>query len=318
MGEETHWHIHTIDGEVHTLRLELWDKRQLANLDPPMLLIADRPTQTAASKLLQDRVNFVDRAGNLRLFLGERYFAHVQGKQAPRRLPAMRAPAYRVLLAWLIDPELLGAPLRGTASTVNVSRTAVQHMRARLAEWGYVVGSGNSRVWTARGKKEARRMWLEGYRTTLRPGLDLGGFRLKNAGSKTANLTHVRRVLAQEWSRQVVGDQLPRWRWGGTEALGQIAGTENHFVHGPPVVALAVDPRVVDVSGILPIVRSEIYNIRLRRLPIVAAADHGELEGWPASVPHPLMVWSELMCSSDPRVHEAAEELANVAPPGWS
>lgn len=316
VGDEIIWRIRTIDGEVHTLRVAS-TRRQRGGGDPATLVVADRLTKTASAAMAQEHVNFVDRAGNLNLFLNARYFAHVEGKRPPRRLPAMRAPAYRVLLAWLIDPHLISGPLRATTSAASVSRTAVQDMRTRLAEWGYVVGTQQSRVWTARGRKEALRMWLEGYRTTLRSSLDLGGFRLKVGGPKTANLAHVRRVLAEEWSRQAAGDRIPPWRWGGTEALRHIAGTKSYFVEGFPSVSLAVAPTVEDVSAILPIARSEIYNIRLHRLPIAAAAEHDGLEGWPASVPHPLMVWSELMCNSDPRVHEAAEELSNILPSGW-
>lgn len=312
--DETIWHVHTVDGEVHTLRVVAI--RSQYERSPDTLLIADRLPKTAAA-LAQERVNFVDRAGNLHLVLNAHYFAHVEGKRTSRRLPAMRAPAYRVLLAWLIDPHLISGPLRATTSAASVSRTAVQDMRTRLAEWGYVVGTQRSRVWTARGRKEALRMWLEGYRTTVRSSLDLGGFRLKGAGPKTSNLTHIRRVLADEWAKQSTDHRIPPWRWGSTEALRHIAGTESYFVEGFPEVSLAVAPEVEDVSTILPVVRSDIYNIRIHRLPIAAATKHDGLAGWPLSLPHPLMVWSELMCSSEPRVREAAEELSNTLPTGW-
>jgi hypothetical protein len=318
--DEIVWRVRTVDGEAHSLRLvAVRSKRERG---PDTLLIADRLPKTAAATMTQEHLNYVDRAGNLNLVLSAHYYAHVEGKRTPRRLPAMRAPAYRVLLAWLIDPHLISGSLRTTTSAASVSRTAVQDMRTRLAEWDYVVGTQRSRVWTARGRKEALRMWLEGYRTTVRSSLDLGGFRLKEGGPQASNLTHVRRVLADEWAKQSTGHRIPPWRWGGTEALRHIAGTENYFIEGGPgvevpVVSLAIAPSVEDVSAILPIVRSEIYNIRLHRLPIAAATKHDGLDGWPPSVPHPLMVWSELMCSSEPRVREAAEELSNTLPPGW-
>jgi len=316
--DEIIWDIQTTHGDVHTLRVaDAKEKPPRRGLDASTILVADRITRANSKALTEERINFVDRAGNLCLFLNERYFAQVQGKRTRRKLPAMRAPAYRVLLAWLIDPGLVSSPLRTTASSAGVSRTAVQDMRTRLAEWGYVVGSHHSRVWTPRGRKEARRMWLEGYRTTLRPSLDLGGFRLKGGGPESANLSHARGVLAKHWSRQATGDRIPPWRWSGTEALRHIAGMENYFVDGAPVIHLAVDPDIQDAPAILPVVPSEIYNIRIHRLPIKAAAQHDGLAGWPAAVPHPLLVWSELSCSSDPRVHEAAEELTNTVPEGW-
>jgi len=307
------WSIRTSAGDEHLLELT-FDPR-LVRPAPTRLLVVERTSPAKAAAWAEAGINYVDAAGNVHLTIGDRLHVHVEGKRPPSKTRAMRAPAYRVLLAWLLDPSLVGQSVRATAAVADVSRTAVQHMRTRLQEWGYVVGHAERRVWSARGQKEARRMWLEGYRTTLRPALNLGRYRLTQRDG-SGDIERTRALLEAHRAAQVDGAGQVRWMWAGSEALNHIPAMKHYFVDPLPQVHIHIDPRVKDASDVLPIVSQEGGEIRLVTLPFPAAGTHESLPDWPASVPHPLMVWSELSCESDPRAHEAAARLLESLPRG--
>ena len=146
----------------------------------------------------------------------------------------------------------------------------------------------------------------------LRPQLDLGGFHVADAD---ANMTKAESILTEAWQTSHQRAHTTRWTWSGVDAL---ARTPQHheLVDGVPLLRLAVVPGV-DVERELPLQRSAIYNVRVLRLPIALAAEHAGLPGWPRDVPHPLMVWTELMSDASPRVREAAEALETSLPEGW-
>lgn len=313
------WEVRTSAGDV--FRLVPRSVQEPPGPREQELIVARRLSRRVQDELLEQKANFIDSAGNLHIELGERYFAHIEGKRLARPLPAMGAASYRVLLAWLMSPELLSASIRETAAVAEVSTTPVVDMQKRLDAWGHVVGSPPRRVWTPRGRKEARRMWLDGYRSTLRPKLDMGGYRLRGAGPSGSNLSHVRDELGRVWSQQSRDEGSVGWGWGGAEALRHVEATSGRLLDGGlgggPVITLFVDPAIDDVSARIPIAASDTYNIRVRHLPFRAAMQHEGPAGWPASVPHPLMVWTELMCDPDPRVREVAEVLEREVPEGW-
>lgn len=296
--------IQTVRGETFSLRL-VRGKRGVTRRNQLLLATRIGSSPTAA--------NVIDRAGNLRLQLGDTYYAHIEGRRETRALPEMRGPAYCVLCAWLLEPGLLGAPLRDVAAFAEVSRSAVRDMRLRVKEWGLVSGEGRSRVWTPRGRAEARRLWLEGYRAVLRPKLDRGGFRLR---SGLADPQRARAALTKLAART----RSPRWLWGGAEATRHVDAMAGYVVDAPgagaPTVDIAVLPDV-DVSVELPLVPADVSAVRVRALPFAGAARHDGLEGWPTTVPHPLLVWSELMCDPDPRSRETAKQLEERLPEGW-
>jgi hypothetical protein len=281
-------------------------------LGPDTLLVAPRVTKAVAAVVAEAGASYVDLAGNMVLRLPPT-FVHVEGKRLPTKTAgAMRAPGLRVLLAWLLDESLVGGTLHATCKVADVSVTAARDMRQRLGELGYVTGSGKGRAWTPHGRRRARHMWLEGYRMVLRPQLDLGGFHVHGADS---NVTEAEGILADAWKTGHARAAATRWTWSGVNALARTP-EDPGLVEAAPLLRVAVVPGV-QVELELPLTPAALYNVRVLRLPIALAAEHPGLPGWPGDVPHPLMVWTELMCDANPRAHEAANALENALPPGW-
>src|SRR5690606_7355047 len=108
-------------------------------------------------------VNFVDAAGNCRLELGKQYVARIQGRRAPAVQASdrgLRAASYRVLLALLIHPELLGAPVRAIAEAAGVSPQTANAVRAYLDEKQLVLRDGRRYRWLPGGLSGATRLWV--------------------------------------------------------------------------------------------------------------------------------------------------------------
>ena len=223
-----------LEGEVLYFDVELEDGshslRILGPSDPgvgsDVLVVAPRVTKAMAERIAEASASYVDRAGNMTLRLPP-HFIHVEGKRPPTK-PAgpMRAPGLRVLFAWLIEPALVGGTLHDSCDAAQVSVTAVRDMRKRLAELGYVRGSGKARAWTEHGRRRARQMWLEGYKIALRPQADLGGFQVGEAG---ASITKARAELESAWSDRHRESPETRWAWSGASAATRVPALRGHL-----------------------------------------------------------------------------------------
>jgi hypothetical protein len=230
-------------------------------------------------------INYIDRQGNCYLRIDDRHVARTEGRKPPRR-PArkkeLRAPGYQVMFALLAQPDLVRASSREIAAAAGTSRQPVADLLARFAEERIVVRRGRSHEWAEPPGAALLDRWVEGYRGTLRPRLEVGRYRVP---ARTP-------PEVEAW----LGERIGGVRYGGTAGAHRLVA---HY-RGPLTVAHLGPP-------------SEPTRKRLRALP-AAAGDlvwmrHiGEMSsrGATPDTVHPLLIYAELATDPDPRAGEVA------------
>jgi hypothetical protein len=240
--------------------------------------------------LAEHAINFIDLQGNCHLRMGRGYVARIEGRREIKdpRGRGVRAAGYQALFALLAKRELCSAPLRTVAAAAGVSRQAVSSALTRLVSDGMLVGSSAEYQWVEGGRRLALERWILGYATVVRPKLFMGSFR--TADEDAAGF--------ENRMRSIVGDRIP-WRWGGSAAGYRLTG---HYRGPNTVIHAAVFPD--DLRQDLGAVRDSGGPLTVLGIPGDAA-----LEGRTPDTAHPLLVYSEMICSGRERAREAAAEL---------
>lgn len=241
-------------------------------------------------------INFLDRQGNCHLALGARHVIRIQGRRPPKAAAhskELRAPGYQVMFALLADPELVGKSHREIAAAAGTSKQPVADLLARWIEEGRLVRRKASHAWVDRPDRALLERWIEGYRASLRPRLEMGRFRVKADTPRAV----------EQWLEERLGVV----RYGGTAGAHRLGG---HYRGGLTVVHLGP--------------RSETIRTRIAALPSADGdlvwMNHIGRAGTTGPRPdtvHPLLVYAELACDSDPRTREAAVALREKWLP-WS
>ncbi len=254
----------------------------------PWILFAPHVGRPIGRYLMEQNVNFVDEVGNCRLQIGREYFALVQGNRRKReaRGRGMGLAGYRVLFALLAREDLLNVPVRALADAADVSKNAAAHAIVRLTEDGLVGKDNGRRRFLDRGGVLDR--WLAGYTATVRPKLLVGTFRTPDKNPEALE----RRI------EDVLGTGT-NWVWGG----GAAAIRMTRFYRGPETV-LHIPRWPADLQ-------KQVGAVRAQDGPLVVLRPLGRLalEGVAPQTAHPLMVYTELLATGDPRAREAAAEI---------
>lgn len=255
----------------------------------PWILLAPHVGRPLAKYLGQQGVNFVDRAGNCRLQIGRQHFAEIEGRP-PERRPwhgrGVGVPGHQVLLALLVRPDLLNAPVRTLAEAAGVAPATAADRIARLREEGLVQEADHRRRLA-----EPRRLldlWLKGYETLVRPRLLIGRYRAQEADPEALE----RRI-------EDTLDDTVTWALGGGAAAHRLIG----YYRGPDTV-VHVQSSDVDVAKRLRALRADEGPLILLRAPGPIAFEGAE----PRTVT-PLLVYTELLFAGDKRAREAADEI---------
>jgi len=262
---------------------------QGARLKELWILLAPSISSDMGCRLREAGANYLDLNGNCGINVGGRFVAQIEGRREPRagrRTRGLGAAGYRVLLAWLMRPDLVGATVREVAEQAGVGRQTVSDMRRRLAHDGWI-GEGPSGFTWLRSRLGLLERWLTGYADIVRPGLLHGVYRTRSAEPA-----------------DVEGDILDAlgspqegcWRWGGVTAAFRLTG---HY-RGLRTVIHVENPQPDLPRGIgaLPDFHG---NLVILRFPGPLSCD-----GVTPDTPHPLLVYSEATTEADERSREAA------------
>jgi hypothetical protein len=292
----------TPDKQEHALDIVL----QRTNLDPVAAeRLATEQTAHRAARIVmapyigegpgeileRAKVNFVDLLGNCSLRLGDRYVARIQRHRPPPRetqAKGTRAAGYQVIMALLIDPTLLTAPLEAIAKAAGTSRQAPFAMLRRLHLEGFIVKAKRRTLWVPEQRAALIDRFFIGYRDVLRPKLMQSTWR-----TKTQDPFQLEAQL-----RDVLGP-VEAWRYGGAAGgyrLDPYYRSPNTVVH-----LTALPP---DFARRIFAATSRDGNLRVLGVPgpIAWTGPH------PESV-HPLLVCAELLALPDDRGHETAHLL---------
>jgi hypothetical protein len=258
----------------------------------PLLLFARYIPGPSAERLMQSGINFVDQAGNMHLVLGRNYERTVvgakqtaSGTKDPRISPAIS----QLLFAFATAKDAGSWSVRKLAEFAGLGKSNVAKVEQQLVAQGVLIQSEEG--FRLRDRSKLPEELLRGYELALRPKLLLGRFR-SPAGEIDEMLVAIRDSLTK--------DSI-RWSITG----GPAAYLLQKFYRG-----LELPIFIESLSDQL---RRRLRIIPDKSGPLIFLRSFGSIPFWRESgsfpIAHPSLIYSELMYSSDPRAHEAAEEI---------
>ena len=258
----------------------------------PLLLLARYIPRPSAERLIESRINFVDQAGNMHLVLGQNYERTIIGNKenAVSKEGKRVSPAIAQLLFTFATKELAGSwSVRQLAEASGLSKSNVAKVRQQLVERGVLRESGHG--FHISDKSRLQDELLRGYEFALRPKLLIGRFRSSDRDLDDM-LASVRKPFA---------DLSIRWSVTG----GPAAQALQKFYRGLELP--------IFVDSFPEQLRRQLRIIPDKAGPLIFLRSFGTIPFWreiePFPLAHPWLIYAELMYSSDPRAHEAAEEL---------
>ncbi|MGH9517424.1 MAG: type IV toxin-antitoxin system AbiEi family antitoxin [Terriglobales bacterium] len=267
-------------------------KRGAKNRHDPLLLLARFIPKPSAERLIEAGVNFLDQAGNMHLVLGRKYERTIVGnkedvalKDGPRVSPATA----QLLFTFATIEEAGSWSVRQLAEASGLGKSNVANVREQLVDRGVLKKSG--RGFEIRERARLQEELLRGYEFALRPKLFIGRFRSpqNDLDDTIAEFKKAFRELSIRWS--VTG--------------GPAASALQKFYRGLELP--------IFIDSFPDQLRRRVRIIPDKTGPVIFLRSFGSVPFWldvePFPLAHPWLIYSELMNSSDPRAHEAAEEL---------
>jgi len=276
-------------GRTHINALIAQSKEYAEKQRAPLLLLARYLPAPSAEKLADAGVNFLDRAGNIHLTLGKNYGRTVIGRRElqkdaePKVMTAAKAQILFTIAAYEQAPSWT---VRQLAEASGVSKSNVAKLRKQLVEEGIL-----TRTFRFRDGQKLEGQLLRAYEQALRPKLLINRFRAAKSSSEQ---------LSQK-IRKTFAESSLKWSLTGGPAAFEL----QRFYKGPET------PMFVES---LP--EATVRELRVlvdRNGPLIFLTAFGTVPFWKEvdgnTIAHPWLIYSELMYSSDPRAHEAAEQL---------
>jgi hypothetical protein len=255
----------------------------------PLLLLARYLPAPSAEKLADAGVNFLDRAGNIHLVLGKNYGRTVIGRRESQKAKeprTMTAAKGQLLFSFAAYEQAASWTVRQLAEASGVSKSNVAKLRKQLVEEGIL-----TRTFRLREGQKIEGQLLRAYEQALRPKLLINRFRA--AESSTEQLV--------EKIRQTFAKSSLKWSLTGGPAAFEL----QRFYKGSDIP--------IFVESLPEAALRELRVLRDRNGPIIFFKAFGTVPFWKkigsSTIAHPWLIYSELMYSSDPRAHEAAEQL---------
>src|SRR6202034_221634 len=249
------------------------------------LLITTFATLDLAEECRKLDLPFLDTAGNLYLPT-DTFVADIRGKARPARplkdrYRANHPAGLKVVFALLCRPALAGAQYREVAKFAQVALGAIGPVLNDLTQRGYLQKAKTPNGTLLR-KKELLNEWVTYYPANLRPTL-----RPRRYQADREQLTHI-------------GLEAFGARWGGeygAEKLTRYLKAEHFLIYalGTPPTALMTKARMrLATDG-----NTEILEMFW----------HPELIAQPTDIAPPLLVYADLMATTDGRNIEAAKDV---------
>ncbi|HTV83266.1 MAG TPA: type IV toxin-antitoxin system AbiEi family antitoxin [Acidobacteriaceae bacterium] len=259
----------------------------------PVLLFARYIPRESAETLMKAGINFVDAAGNIHIRLGNRYERTLVGRRetskAQDKQRILSPGRIQALFAFAAYPDAAGWTVRQLATAAGISKSAAAQARRQWIADGLLVKGTDGYRRRDPQSPSLHEQLLSGYEQVLRPRLVTGRYRAP-VSTPDEVIEHLHR-------------ELPPVRWSLTG--GPASFRLNRFYQG------------LEVPLFFEHLTSEVSR-KARLLPdregaIAILKSFGNLPFWKEMngihLAHPWLIYCELMRSSDPRAHEAAEEL---------
>jgi hypothetical protein len=253
-----------------------------------LILFARYVPRPSGDRLIEAGINFLDLAGNIHLALGPDYQRTLLGRKeitktkSPKKSTTAKV---QLLYAMIIHPAAVPLSVRELAVIAGLSKSSVATLRSGLLSEGAVIPKGDK--YLPRNPEQL----ISSYSQVLRPRLLLGRFRGQES-DPAKQMQQIAQVLKQMEIRfSITG--------------GPAADLLQHYYRGTetPIFIFKENSAVFKNAKLMPD----------REGPIIFLKGPGELAIWREEkgipLPHPWLIYSELMDCRDPRAHEAATEF---------
>jgi hypothetical protein len=224
----------------------------------------------------------------MHLTLGSHYIRTIIGRREPKTAKEAKqvtAAKAKLLFTFAAFDEAPTWTVRQLAEASGVGKSNVAKLRKHLLNEGVLTGKFH-----LRGNEDLAGQLLRAY-DVLRPKLLINRFRSQNQATETL----------LEKLQATFGPASIKWSLTGGPAAFEL----QHFYKGPeiPVFVDSLSDEFIRELRLLPDKTGPLIFLRC----FGAVPYWRDVAGKP--IAHPWLIYSELMHSSDPRAHEAAEQL---------
>ncbi len=239
--------------------------------------------------LAEHNLSYADTVGNCHIEFasGRGLLGHIEGKKPARDVTtksAGRVPSHQLVFAVLAKPALLREPIRQIAVAAGIGKTAAADQLLRLERRGLIHRKRGVIV----DQRALLDRWLSAYAEVVRPAWLVGRYRPQARDPEA-----VERMVEAAWNKR-------SWVYGGSAAGWRM--TEYYRGEG---TVLHVDALPDDALRQLRVIPDRAAGpLTILRTPGTIA-----YEGTAARLAHPLLVYTEMMASTDSRAREAAAEI---------
>jgi len=260
---------------------------EMARKYQPLMVVADRIFPTLKEILRENKIGYLDGAGNIYVNTPEQLIWLDGNKHTEAVKPltnrAFTKTGLRTVFYLLLHQDRINWPYRDLATATNVGLGNINNIITGLKEAGFILPVNKKEV-ILQNKKALLDRWIAGYRETLKPALHLGNFRFWNDKNFT--------------ERENLPIKTGETIWGGEPAAEWLTNYLN-----PEILTIYTEEKRAALVPKWKIMPAENGNIRFYE----KFWHDGEMDD--QIVVPPLLVYADLMITDDPRCVETAEMI---------
>jgi len=253
----------------------------------PFMVVAGHIFPTLKEKLKQNKIGYLDQAGNIYLNAGGNFMMIEGNKRLQEEKPvtnrAFTKTGLKTVFYILLHEDALNMSHRKLAEITEVALGNITNVVDGLRDAGFILQVTRKGM-KLKNKKALLERWIAGYRETLKPGLQIGNFRF--------------------WDK----DRLHHWQelpleaaetvWGGEPAAEHLTGYLR-----PEILTLYTDRHSTTFAKKWVLIPDEKGNVKVY--------EKFWKDGQALAEPYapPLLVYADLLLTDDPRCLETAEMI---------
>lgn len=260
---------------------------EMAKKYKPLLVVADRIFPQLKEVLRENKIGYLDGAGNIYLNTSEMFVWMDGNKHTETEKPvtnrAFTKTGLKTVFYLLLRENNINLSYRDLAMATNVALGNIKNIITGLKEAGFIL-SVNNKEMLLQNKKGLLDRWIAGYRETLKPSLFLGNFRF----FKNDNFTNWQNLTVKP------GETI----WGAEPAADLITNYLN-----PEILTIYTSEKKASLMPEWKLLPDESGNVRIYE----KFWNDPETDKLPYAPM--LLVYADLIITDDSRCIETAERI---------
>ena len=255
----------------------------------PILLFTRYIPSDIAKEYIEAGINYADTAGNCYIRSGS-LVVIIEGKRIERNPRVNQARAFqeagvKVIFQLLVNPDNVNKPYRELAEMADVALGSVSQIFKELEELNFVLKTKKQKL--LKNKLDLLKRWIVAYHDVVRPKLLL------------KKMDYIHPEDFSQWQQISLNPTAGNTTlWGNENAAALLTKQLNPALH-----TIYTDASWQDVGRNLKLRQTENGRIEVLRLPYLAELKTNNT----LQTVHPLLVYADLMGSSDSRNIETAK-----------